>query len=183
MNSSRNKWYRLRRFIKRNKEIITIIIEIITIIITVSGFILTIHNTSKQIKSNLLISTSQSIIENRPIINGAYDTYNHKTILSPTPIQIDKLNGKQLPYFENTSHNIAENVRIVLIYTQKGTLNKQMYGRRLASLSPNKAIFVNNISNSDYYLSNIWVQCDSTHGEMIRTYMGADARYIKESGF
>lgn len=170
-------WKNFLKFLKRNKEFISVLIAI-------SGMIITVVETSRQIRSNLLTSTAQSIINNRPFINGAYDTYNSKeTLLSTAPIKTDELNNKQLPYFENTSHNIAENVKIILIYTQKETHAEQSYGIQLASLSPNKTIFVNNISNSDYYLSNIWVQCDSTHGETIRTYMGADAPYIKKSGF
>ena len=104
-------WKNFLKFLKRNKEFISVLIAI-------SGMIITVVETSRQIRSNLLTSTAQSIINNRPFINGAYDTYNSKeTLLSTAPIKTDELNNKQLPYFENTSHNIAENVKIILIYT------------------------------------------------------------------
>ena len=150
-------------------ELVALLGIVATLVSGGMGMFATFH----QSKMESTTTVAQSIVKARPAINGAYEPYNSsQVVLSPCKIDTAKLNNKSLPYIENVSQNVAENVQIRVTYKEhiKGK-NVLSYYIRLASVTPHQKIFINNTINPNYHLFSIETQCDSTQGEVIRTNM------------
>lgn len=136
--------------------------------IAVMVSIYSVNQTNKNMINNTQMQIATHIIDNRPTMSAGTDIYSgNSKILALSQNENNDVKNKELPYIENSSNNVAQNVVIMAIYKSPKSSKSICEYAQLSSIFPKEKIFINSYPLKNN-LKEIKIQYYSTAKEKIQ---------------